>query len=162
LPFSLGGFKQRVGADSGLILRMHYLISNALDVSEYGDFVYDLSSYPNISDLYLVSDLLITDYSSVFFDYAYLKRPILFYPYDYQLYQDELRGFYLDYERDLPGTIAHNEAELLVDIKNGLRQPDMSQNAKFQAFYERFCAIDDGQAAIKVVRYVMHQIEANQ
>ena len=162
LPFSLADFKQRFGEDTVLILRMHYLISNALDVSEYSDFVYDLSSYPNISDLYLVSDLLITDYSSVFFDYAYLKRPILFYPYDYQLYQGELRGFYLDYERDLPGTIAHNEAELLVDIRNGLRQPDMSQNSKFRAFYERFCAIDDGQAAIKVVRYVMHQIEANQ
>ncbi|OXT09694.1 CDP-glycerol:glycerophosphate glycerophosphotransferase, partial [Streptococcus sp. KR] len=73
---------------------------------DYSDFVYDYSNYPNISDLYLVSDLLITDYSSVFFDYAYLKRPILFYPYDYHLYKEELRGFYLNYEKDLPGKIA--------------------------------------------------------
>lgn len=75
LPFSLADFRERFGQDAVLILRMHYLISNALDVSDYSDFVYDLSSYPNISDLYLVSDLLITDYSSVFFDYAYLQRP---------------------------------------------------------------------------------------
>ncbi|MGA3513556.1 CDP-glycerol glycerophosphotransferase family protein, partial [Lactiplantibacillus plantarum] len=103
LPFRLADFRERFGQDAVLILRMHYLISNALAVSDYSDFVYDLSSYPNISDLYLVSDLLITDYSSGFFDYAYLQRPILFYPYDYHLYKDELRGFYLDYEKDLPG-----------------------------------------------------------
>ncbi|CAM3240312.1 CDP-glycerol glycerophosphotransferase family protein [Lactiplantibacillus plajomi] len=159
LPFDLDQFKAQFGTDTVLILRMHYLISNALDISGYGDFVYDLSSYPNISDLYLVSDLLITDYSSVFFDYAYLKRPILFYPYDYHLYKDELRGFYLDYEKDLPGEIAHDEATLLKDIELYLQRPDMSADPKFQKFYDRFCSINDGLAAWKVVNYVVHQIE---
>ncbi|RRK11413.1 CDP-glycerol glycerophosphotransferase family protein [Lactiplantibacillus garii] len=159
LPFSLDDFQQRFGEDTVLILRMHYLISNALDVSAYGDFVYDLSSYPNISELYLVSDLLITDYSSVFFDYAYLQRPILFYPYDYHLYKDELRGFYLDYEKDLPGKIAQNEPDLLNGVAEYLQQPDMSNDPKFQKFYERFCAINDGLASLKVVNYVVHQIE---
>ena len=160
LPFSLADFRERFGQDAVLILRMHYLISNALDVSDYSDFVYDLSSYPNISDLYLVSDLLITDYSSVFFDYAYLQRPILFYPYDYHLYKDELRGFYLDYEKDLPGKIAQNEADLLDNVEEFLQRPDMSQDPQFQKFYDRFCAINDGLASFKVVNYVVHQIEA--
>ncbi|XXO39321.1 CDP-glycerol glycerophosphotransferase family protein (plasmid) [Lactiplantibacillus plantarum] len=160
LPFSLADFRERFGQDAVLILRMHYLISNALDVSDYSDFVYDLSSYPNISDLYLVSDLLITDYSSVFFDYAYLQRPILFYPYDYHLYKDELRGFYLDYEKDLPGKIAQNEADLLDNVEEFLQRPDMSQDPQFQKFYGRFCAINDGLASFKVVNYVVHQIEA--
>lgn len=159
LPFSLDDFQARFGKDTVLILRMHYLISNALDVSNYGDFVYDFSSYPNISDLYLVSDLLITDYSSVFFDYAYLQRPILFYPYDYHLYKDELRGFYLDYERDLPGKIAKNETDLLNGVAEFLQKPDMSQDPQFQKFYERFCAINDGLSSFKVVNYVVHQIE---
>ncbi|ANZ62318.1 CDP-glycerol glycerophosphotransferase family protein [Secundilactobacillus paracollinoides] len=161
LPFSLDDFKKQFGEDTVLILRMHYLIANALDISDYTDFVYDFSSHPNISDLYLVSDMLITDYSSVFFDYAYLKRPILFYPYDYHLYKDELRGFYLDYEKDLPGDIANNESELLAGIKKDLQQPDMSHDARFMKFYKRFCAIDDGLSSLKIVNYVVHQIEKN-
>lgn len=161
LPFSLDDFKQQFGEDTVLILRMHYLIANALDISDYTDFVYDFSSHPDISDLYLVSDMLITDYSSVFFDYAYLKRPILFYPYDYHLYKDELRGFYLNYEKDLPGAIANNETELLAGVADCLKQPDMSNDKQFMKFYDRFCAIDDGLSSLKVVNYVVHQIEKN-
>ncbi|MDM7516966.1 CDP-glycerol glycerophosphotransferase family protein [Lentilactobacillus sp. TOM.63] len=160
LPFDLDDFRKSFGDDTVLILRMHYLISNALDISNYSDFVYDFSNYPNISDLYLVSDLLITDYSSVFFDYAYLKRPILFYPYDYHLYKEELRGFYLNYEKDLPGKIAGNSKELLAEINHALAHPDMSANQKFMNFYNRFCAINDGLSSLKVVNYVMHQIES--
>ncbi|GHP14745.1 CDP-glycerol:poly(glycerophosphate) glycerophosphotransferase [Lentilactobacillus fungorum] len=160
LPFNLDDFRKSFGNDTVLILRMHYLISNALDISNYSDFVYDFSNYPNISDLYLVSDLLITDYSSVFFDYAYLKRPILFYPYDYHLYKEELRGFYLNYEKDLPGKIANNSRELLAEINHALAHPDMSANQKFMDFYNRFCAINDGLSSLKVVNYVMHQIES--
>lgn len=160
LPFDLDDFRKSFGDDTVLILRMHYLISNALDISDYSDFVYDFSNYPNISDLYLVSDLLITDYSSVFFDYAYLKRPILFYPYDYHLYKEELRGFYLNYERDLPGKIAHNSKELLAEIHHALEHSDMSANQRFMNFYNRFCAINDGLSSLKVVNYVMHQIES--
>ncbi|MCT2899272.1 CDP-glycerol glycerophosphotransferase family protein [Lentilactobacillus buchneri] len=160
LPFDLDDFRKSFGDDTVLILRMHYLISNALDISDYSDFVYDYSNYPNISDLYLVSDLLITDYSSVFFDYAYLKRPILFYPYDYHLYKEELRGFYLNYEKDLPGKIAENSKQLLAEINHALVHPDMSANEKFMNFYNRFCAINDGLSSLKVVNYVMHQIES--
>ncbi len=160
LPFDLDDFRKSFGDDTVLILRMHYLISNALDISDYSDFVYDYSNYPNISDLYLVSDLLITDYSSVFFDYAYLKRPILFYPYDYHLYKEELRGFYLNYEKDLPGKIAENSKQLLEEINHALAHPDMSANEKFMNFYNRFCAINDGLSSLKVVNYVMHQIES--
>ncbi|PWF99901.1 CDP-glycerol glycerophosphotransferase family protein [Levilactobacillus bambusae] len=161
LPFSLDDFKTKFGEDTVLILRMHYLISNALDISDYSDFVYDFSSHPNISDLYLVSDTLITDYSSVFFDYAYLKRPIVFYPYDYHMYKDELRGFYLNYERDLPGQIAQDEGQLWQDVTAALKTPDMSENAKFMNFYNRFCAIDDGLSSLKIINYVVAQIQQN-
>ncbi|KRO01166.1 glycosyl glycerophosphate transferase [Levilactobacillus paucivorans] len=159
LPFSLAEFQQRFGKDTVLILRMHYLIANTLDIRGYEGVVFDFSRHPNISELYLVSDLLITDYSSVFFDYAYLKRPILFYPYDYQVYKDELRGFYLNYETELPGEIAHDESQLLSLISQKLATPDMSHDARFMAFYRRFCAIDDGQSSWKVVAYILQQIE---
>lgn len=159
LPFSLDDFRAKYGQDAVLVLRMHYLISNALDISGYEGVVFDFSNHPNISDLYLISDMLITDYSSVFFDFAYLKRPILFYPYDYHMYKDELRGFYLDYEADLPGEIAHDEKQLLQLVGEKLQTPDMSGNQKFMDFYRRFCAIDDGLSSLKIVNYVMQQIE---
>ncbi|AYM02860.1 CDP-glycerol glycerophosphotransferase family protein [Levilactobacillus yiduensis] len=161
LPFSLDDFREKFGQDAVLVLRMHYLISNALDISGYEGVVFDLSNHPDISELYLISDMLITDYSSVFFDFAYLKRPILFYPYDYHMYKDELRGFYLDYEKDLPGEIAHNETQLLDMIGEKLQTPDMSGNQKFMDFYRRFCAIDDGLSSLKIVNYVVQQIEKN-
>ncbi|MGX6429192.1 CDP-glycerol glycerophosphotransferase family protein [Levilactobacillus yonginensis] len=161
LPFSLDEFRERFGQDAVLVLRMHYLISNALDISGYEGVVFDFSNHPNISDLYLVSDMLITDYSSVFFDFAYLKRPILFYPYDYHMYKDELRGFYLDYEKDLPGEIAHDENQLLDLVAAKLQTPDMSGDTKFMDFYRRFCAIDDGLSSLKIVNYVVQQIEKN-
>src|SRR5690625_1059431 len=65
-----------------ILLRMHYLVAEKFDLSLYKDFVHDFSAYSDISDLYLISDVLITDYSSVFFDYANLRKPILFFTYD--------------------------------------------------------------------------------
>src|SRR5699024_12881416 len=79
-----------------IILRMHYFIDSEFDISDYEGFFYDYSLYSDICELYLVCDLLITDFSSVFFDYANLKRPILFYTYDLEKYSSQLRGFYLN------------------------------------------------------------------
>lgn len=154
LPFSLKEFQERFGKDAVLLLRMHYLIANSMDISGFENFSYDVSSYADISELYLVSDLLITDYSSVFFDYAYLKRPILFYPYDYEIYKDELRGFYLDYQKDLPGEIAYNPIELWDKIERGLAQSNMSIDQRFNTFYDRFCKINTGNASKEIVEEI--------
>lgn len=154
LPFSLKEFQERFGKDAVLLLRMHYLIANSMDISGFENFAYDVSSYADISELYLVSELLITDYSSVFFDYAYLKRPILFYPYDYEIYKDELRGFYLDYQKDLPGEIAYNPIELWDKIECGLAQSNMSIDQRFNTFYDRFCKINTGNASKEIVEEI--------
>ncbi|HLR59968.1 CDP-glycerol glycerophosphotransferase family protein [Staphylococcus cohnii] len=82
-------------------------------MSEYEGFAFDFSKYNDVNDLYIVSDILITDYSSVFFDYANLKRPILFYTYDLDKYKDELRGFYIDMEKDLPGPLLFDSLEVI-------------------------------------------------
>ncbi|MBF7124553.1 CDP-glycerol glycerophosphotransferase family protein [Pediococcus pentosaceus] len=154
LPFSLKEFQERFGSNAVLLLRMHYLIANSMDISGFEDFAYDVSSYTDISELYLVSDLLITDYSSVFFDYAYLKRPILFYPYDYEIYKDELRGFYLDYQKDLPGKIAYNSVDLYDEIENELKENDISNNQQFEMFYKRFCGLNAGNASKRIVEEI--------
>src|SRR5699024_470555 len=76
-----------------ILLRMHSLIANKLGLSVYEDCIVDVSYYRDISELYLIGDGLITDYSSVMFDYAVLKRPQFFYASDIEKYKEKLRGF---------------------------------------------------------------------
>lgn len=83
--------RQALDDDYVILLRMHYLVVTRID--EHDDFVKDVSDYEDISDLYLISDALVTDYSSVMFDFGVLKRPQIFYAYDLDKYGDELRGF---------------------------------------------------------------------
>src|SRR5690606_36973872 len=83
LKFDLNQFYELFNEDYVLVLRMHHLISEGLQIDEaHKSFVYDLSHFDDIQELYLMSNVLITDYSSVFFDFANSKRPILFYAYD--------------------------------------------------------------------------------
>ncbi|MBQ3924601.1 MAG: CDP-glycerol glycerophosphotransferase family protein, partial [Firmicutes bacterium] len=104
--------REELGDDYIILFRAHYLVAHDFDFEKYEGFVYDVSDYDDINDLYLASDLLITDYSSVFFDYSNLKRPMLFYMYDIEQYRDEIRGFYLDLS-ELPGPIVENEKDLV-------------------------------------------------
>lgn len=83
-----------------LILRPHIIISNALNLSEsLNDFVVDGTKYPEISDLYLITDICITDYSSVMFDFANTKKPLLFFTYDLEFYKTNYVAFYFDFEK---------------------------------------------------------------
>lgn len=79
-----------------LILRPHIIISNALHLdASLDEFVINASAYDDISDLYLITDICITDYSSVMFDFANTKKPMLFFTYDLDYYKNQLRGFIL-------------------------------------------------------------------
>ncbi|MGG0702742.1 CDP-glycerol glycerophosphotransferase family protein [Bacillus inaquosorum] len=78
---------------------MHYLILEKFNLGKYKDFVKDLSLYKDIRDLYLISDLLITDHSSVFFDYMNLKKLNVFFVYDLPAYRDFIRDFYFNFQQ---------------------------------------------------------------
>ena len=105
----------------------------------------------DINELYAISDIMITDYSSVFFDYSILNRPILFYMYDLNEYKDELRGFYLDIYKDLPGPIIENEDELLNNLITG-KYKEFEERRK--EFINRFNYLDDGKAAKRVIELI--------
>ena len=98
-----------------ILFRAHWLVAQSFNFDKYKDFIIDVSNYDDINHLYVISDMLITDYSSVFFDYANLKRPIVFYMYDLEDYRDNIRGFYLELE-ELPGKIVKTENELIDEI----------------------------------------------
>lgn len=146
LNLELEKMQEKLSDDYILVLRTHYHISNSIDVSEYKGFVYDLSNYDDIAELYLISDMLITDYSSVFFDYANLKRPILFYTYDLENYRDKLRGLYFDLEKEVPGPILMTTDEVIQAVEN-IESINVEYKEKYNAFYERFCSWDNGLAS---------------
>ena len=156
LQLDLHRMKEELGDDYIILLRMHYVVSSNIDLTGLEDFAYDFSSYNDISELYLVSDILITDYSSVFFDYANLKRPILFYTYDIEKYQGQLRGFYIDMNTELPGPLLSTNDEVLDSIKN-IQDVQNKYKDRYTSFYNRFCSWDDGRSSENVFKEVFEK-----
>ena len=144
--------QKELGDDYIILFRAHYFVANAFDFEKYAGFVYDVSKIDDINELYIISDILITDYSSVFFDYANLKRPMIFYMYDLEHYRDESNGFYIDVEKELPGKIVKTQEELMQEIKNV--SANFKYNEKYKKFNEKYNYLDDGQASKRVVERI--------
>ncbi len=153
LKLDLTLLKEKLGKDYVILLRTHYYIADSLDVTGLEGFAYNLSKYDDISELYLISDILITDYSSVFFDYANLKRPMLFFTYDLEKYRDVLRGFYIDIEEELPGPLLFTTEEV-VDTINNMDAITEKYHDKYIRFYDKYCSWEDGNASRKVANKV--------
>ena len=113
----------------------------------------NFSKYDDISELYLISDICITDYSSVFFDYANLRRPMLFFTYDLDKYRDVLRGFYIDMLTEVPGPILFTTEEVIDSVKN-IESVKKTYAERYDIFYERFCSWEDGHASENCVKHV--------
>ncbi|MCG2622253.1 CDP-glycerol glycerophosphotransferase family protein [Arthrobacter sp. I2-34] len=151
LPLDLEDFQRRFGADTVLLLRMHVLVAGQLDIPEgAAGCVRDVSAYPEVQELLLASDVLVTDYSSVLFDFAILRRPIVFYAYDLAHYRNTLRGFYLDYGSQLPGPVVQTQDELFEALADAAA-PDPGRGRRLEEFAARFAPKDDGGAARRIV-----------
>lgn len=134
-----------------IIFKPHYFISNDFDFSKYNGFIYNGNLVADINELYIVSDMLVTDYSSVFFDYANLRRKIIFFMYDYEFYKNEVRGFYLN-DEDLPGEIVKTENDLVKAIKDN---KDLTYDLeKFNSIYNPY---EDGNSAKRVVEEIINK-----
>jgi len=145
---------KQLGDDYIILFKPHYLIANEFDFKKYEGFVYDASKVDDIKELYVVADMLITDYSSVFFDYANLKRPIIFYMYDLEKYRDKLRGFYLELD-ELPGPIIKSAMELVQSIKQ--LSALFVYDEKYQKFNEKFSYLEDGNATKRVINAIIEK-----
>lgn len=116
IPMMIDKWQSALGNDYILLVRAHYSVYKSLDVGDSG-FTIDVSKYPNVEDLYLIADAMITDYSSSFIDYSILCRPMFCFAYDLDEYCKK-RGLYIDLEKELPCRVNRTEDELLEDIKN--------------------------------------------
>lgn len=147
---------RRLGPDSVLLVRAHYFYvppsAAAAGPLRRGSIV-DVSAYPVVEDLYLAADVMITDYSSAMFDYAVLDRPVVIHAPDWPTYQ-QLRGVYFDLMEQPPGAVATSAAELYEIFDSGAWHGDAAATAR-AAFRARFCYLDDGGAAERVVRRVV-------
>jgi CDP-glycerol glycerophosphotransferase len=116
-----------------------------------GSRLVDVTTYPDTGELMLIADVLITDYSSVMFDFVATDKPMIFYTPDLAHYADVLRGFYFDFVGEAPGPVVETAGDLLAAV----REVDVASEkyaAKRAAWRERFTPHDDGAAAERVVR----------
>ncbi|WP_338897957.1 bifunctional glycosyltransferase family 2 protein/CDP-glycerol:glycerophosphate glycerophosphotransferase [Streptomyces sp. TG1A-60] len=151
LPFDVERFAETFGEEYVLLVRAHYLNHVVLPPSVRGRVV-DVSAHHDVTPLLALADALITDYSSVMFDYALLDRPMLFLTYDYEEYVHEGRGTYVDLLERAPGPVVRTEDELHAVLTASSLQ---EQSVKYAAARERFVAdfgeYDKGTAARRVV-----------
>ncbi len=149
----LGAVAAGLGPEFVVLARSHYLDPAMLATKAGGGAgVRDVSAHPSVEELYLAADVLVTDYSSVMFDYAVLDRPIVVHAADWDVYR-ERRGTYFDLRDQPPGVITATDAEVVEALRSGDAWGDDATRAR-AAFRARFCALEDGGAAERVVRRV--------
>lgn len=130
-----------------VLFRGHHLFAPQFAVGRPDRFR-NVSGYPDVRDLMLASDALVTDYSSIMFDYALTGRPMIFFAPDLLHYQ-YIRGLYLDLDEIAPGPVLSAAAEL-ADALRSVSDLSECRGAKLAEFRRRFCALEDGGAADRV------------
>lgn len=140
--------RKALGDNARILARGHHNTSKS--GATHHDGVMDVTHHPDINDLLLAADLLITDYSSVMFDYAITGKPVVYLAPDLEEYRDKTRGFYLDFEAIAPGPICCNNDEI-VDVLSHLGTATDTYVERYRAFVKEFAPRDDGMAAARVV-----------
>jgi CDP-glycerol glycerophosphotransferase len=148
LALDVDRLRQAVGEDTVILFRKHHYIVDPVPVTGDG-FVRDVSSYPDGTELMLAADVLLTDYSSMMVDFANTGRPMLFFTYDLDAYEEEIRGFYLDFVGTVPGPLLRTTDEVAEALR-GLDAVRARYAERYAAFRSTFCELDDGHAAARV------------
>ncbi|WP_432493934.1 CDP-glycerol glycerophosphotransferase family protein [Kineococcus auxinigenes] len=149
LGLDVEALAQRLGDDAVLLLRLHHYAGRRHRPAG-GARVRDASGHPDVSDLYLAADVLVTDYSSSMFDFAVTGKPIVVYAYDLEHYRDRLRGFTLDLRAEAPGPVLLDQESLtgaLLDLP-AVAAAHADRHARF---VQRYCALEDGRAGERVL-----------
>ena len=154
--FGLGFDAARLADDLGenhvLLLRLHRMLG--AQAAPQHPSVRDVSALPEVSDLYLAADVMVTDYSSTMFDFGVTGKPMLFFTYDLDDYRDRLRGFYFDLEDVAPGPLLAT-AEELTEALRDLPAVAAAHADRYARFRERFCHLEDGHATDRVVERLL-------
>jgi CDP-glycerol glycerophosphotransferase len=145
---------QQVKLPSNFTLLYRGHTNTAASERKLGVDTIDVTDYPDVTDLYLLADVLVTDYSSVMFDFSVTGKPMLFLCPDLSQYQ-ALRGFYFDFEGEAPGPILKTAAEVVAVLKN-LDKSKAKYAQKYKNWRKKFNRLEDGKASARVVDAVFH------
>ncbi|WP_091184273.1 CDP-glycerol glycerophosphotransferase family protein [Microlunatus flavus] len=149
---------QRLSADLGddhvILLRGHSRTVKFGESVEEVPGVIDVTTYPEVTDLFLAADAMITDYSSVMFDYSVTRRPMIFFVPDMDDYRDSLRGVYFDLSEVAPGPVLATQEEVTTAVRELAQAPERYADL-YDAWVERFNHLDDGRSAERVVRRLL-------
>lgn len=129
--------------------KMHPFVKQSPPIEKYSDRIIDLGDYKNINDLYYVTDIMITDYSSAYYEYALLKRPVLFYTYDRVVYEN-IRGVHKSVKETAPGKVCDSFEELMAALRN--KDYELEKTIKFNE--ENFGEYD-GHAADRIIDTIL-------
>ncbi len=142
--------KEEFSKDYVCIVKLHPFVQNKPEYDLYSDdFYLDLTCEREINDLLFITDILITDYSSVIFEYSFFKRPVIFYTPDYDEYVAS-RDFFYDFDKYNYGVKATDMNELVKCIKEA-----KVDKQKIDEFFEYFCSACDGKSTKRVVDYFL-------
>lgn len=133
-PMNLAIWQRELGCEYCLLFRPHYEVAKAMEIQE-NHFVKDMSAYPCLSDLMIVADILISDYSSIFFDFSIMDKPMLHFTYDYQEYSEK-RGMYFDIREYLHG--AEEERGVIRSIIQMVQNEEVELTRKFRNRYVNY------------------------
>jgi CDP-glycerol glycerophosphotransferase len=158
LRVDLHRLREAAGPDGVVLFRNHPKVEDPLEAGEDGP-VRDVSAYPSTAELLLAADVLITDYSTLMFDFAITRRPMLFFTYDLDRYEHEIRGFYIDFRAQAPGPLLRTEDELLDAVRGLGYGVPAGYEGRYAEFRSSFLPLDDGGAAARVVERVFSPTE---
>lgn len=137
LGFSMQNIYENLPEDTVLLLRLHPHVAAAFDdadLSEYQGCIVNMSEEETVSTLLYVADVLVTDYSSIIFEYCLLERPMVFYAYDLERFETEGRSFYESYSDYVPGSVVKTETELIEVLRAGALNAEKAVEFKKESF----------------------------
>lgn len=141
-----------LGDDYRLMIKLHPAVRQSLSMGVDYEGVINVSSHHNLNDILFVTDILITDYSSIPFEYSILGKPMIFYFYDYHLYNQK-PGIWEEFLEDIPGPIAYETDEIIKIIKNG--HFDLN---KIQRFSDKWNEFSKGHSSENLVKYLKEKL----
>lgn len=152
-PYELidfAGLYEACGDEYVVLFKMHPWVSSKVPIEKkYRDKFIDVGTYPNINDLFYITDLLVTDYSSNIFEYSLMRKPMMFFAFDKIQYSFS-RGFHRDYEKSAPGKVCYTFEEFL----EAFRQKDFEYE-KVEQYIEHHFDYIDSNASDRVIDWLI-------
>lgn len=133
------------------LFRLHPFVKNSINIPDlYRDFFFDFSDFKEVNNLLLITDILITDYSSICFEFSLLNKPMLFFAFDLEDYKKQ-RDFYFDYQLFIPGSIVKTSREIV----NKITTKDFEMD-KIQRFVNFFFDYKDGNSSERFIKEIIN------